>query len=244
MPPSHTTWLAHPAIPGSLGQQDIHVWLLDLSEDSIQRHQQGVHLQAADAAYADSIASPGNRKRFIATRNIYREILGSYLQIPAAEITIDRDEHGKPFIVSPGHIHLNFNISHSHDRGLLALSQSASVGVDLEHSHRNIDAIKLARRFFSPAESGWLEALEQHQLNNAFLSIWTRKEAILKCHGMGISFGLDRFDCMPGTSVIRLESQAQQTTAYYLYELPAIDNYHAALATTLENAAVSYFIHA
>ena len=55
------------------------------------------------------------------------------------------------------------------------------------------DAIQIARRFFAPPEVADLEALDPTLHHDTFFRVWTRKEAIVKATGQGISAGLERF---------------------------------------------------
>lgn len=240
MTQSHPNWKTCHGTPATLAMQDIHVWLIDLSEENINQHQQDGYLHKSDIAHTQSIASSTSRKRYIATRNIYRKILSDYLDVPATEIRIERDDQGKPCIARDNQIELEFNISHSHECSLLAVSREYPVGVDIEYRQRHINVMKLAQRFLSPAETRWLENTEDS--TDAFLSIWTRKEAVLKCHGQGISYGLHRFSCLPGITDLWLESASGHSRAFYLYELPDIEHYCSALATTLENPIIRHYI--
>ncbi len=59
------------------------------------------------------------------------------------------------------------------------------------------NAAELAARYFTPAEADALRALAEADLNLAFLRLWCAKEAVLKAHGHGISFGLQRLEFAP-----------------------------------------------
>ena len=52
-------------------------------------------------------------------------------------------------------------------------------------------------RFFAPGEAGRLQALAPERRELAFLRLWCAKEAVLKAHGQGLSFGLHRLEFIP-----------------------------------------------
>jgi 4'-phosphopantetheinyl transferase len=121
-----------------------------------------------------------------------RSLLAAYLDRPGAAVRIERGEHGKPHVAD---VPLEFNLSHAGGALVLAVSRRIALGIDLESIRRRTrPAVELARRFFTPAEAGALEALPPGRRQDAFLRLWCAKEAALKAHGRGIGFGLDRFE--------------------------------------------------
>ena len=117
-----------------------------------------------------------------------RNLLASYLDHRAASLRFERGEHGKPRLLGAP---LLFNVSHSAGALLVALSRNIHPGVDLESGTRRTRSVpELARRWFAPGEAAALSALPPAQQQAAFLRLWTCKEAVLKCLGCGISFGL------------------------------------------------------
>src|SRR3546814_19079607 len=55
-------------------------------------------------------------------------------------------------------------------------------------------ALALAERFFVRSETGALLALPAEAREAAFVRLWCAKEAVLKAHGRGLAFGLDRLE--------------------------------------------------
>ena len=77
------------------------------------------------------------------------------------------------------------------------------IGVDIEAERNLSDLEAVARRFFARDEVQRLEALPGAERRKAFFECWSRKEAVLKATGEGISealphlsvaFGPDRPD--------------------------------------------------
>lgn len=115
-------------------------------------------------------------------------LLATYLDRPAPAVRIDRGAHGKPRIADAA---LEFNLSHGGTALLLGVSRCHTLGVDLEPVRRKTrPATELARRWFAPAEAAALEALPADRQQDAFLRLWTAKEALVKAQGAGIGAGL------------------------------------------------------
>jgi 4'-phosphopantetheinyl transferase len=115
-----------------------------------------------------------------------------------------RGEHGKPQLPPPFST-LGFNWSHSGERALFAIGRGVEgfeVGVDIERIRARPRALELAARFFAPAETAALSALPVGKQLHAFLRLWTAKEAVLKAHGGGISYGLHRVEFALGNTSV------------------------------------------
>ena len=108
----------------------------------------------------------------------------------AAPPAVARDAHGKPYALDPGHP--NFNLSHGGDRIAIAFARRHAVGIDVEALRRRHSSLELARRFFAASEARALAALADGEREDAFVNLWTCKEAVLKALGRGLAFGLDR----------------------------------------------------
>jgi 4'-phosphopantetheinyl transferase len=119
-------------------------------------------------------------------------LLAGYAGPGAPEVA--RGEHGKPHFDGPAGA-LGFSWSHSGDTALFAAGRGAEgfeVGVDVERVRPRARALELARRFFAADETAWLAGLPPEGVLPGFLELWTAKEAVLKAHGGGLSYGLHR----------------------------------------------------
>ena len=67
------------------------------------------------------------------------------------------------------------------------------LGVDIEILRTRARAAELSNRFFAPDEAAWVRAIPDPVIRSQrFLALWTAKEALLKAHGRGLAYGLDR----------------------------------------------------
>lgn len=119
-------------------------------------------------------------------------LLGAYLGLPATDIRLVDTEHGRPELAEPWHRMLRFNWSHSGDAALVAVARDVAPGIDIERVRPRARAMELAERYFHPEETAALAELDVAHREQAFLQLWTGKEAVLKAMGRGIAFGLDR----------------------------------------------------
>ena len=134
---------------------------------------------------------------------VARRWLGSQLDLPPDRVPLRRDVHGRPQMEGAFQ-HWDCNWSHSGDGLLVALGDRVRVGIDLEWPRPRARPLELARRFFSAPEADWLAGLEAAELQTAFLRLWCAKESVLKAHGQGLSFGLDKLTFEPAAEGMRL----------------------------------------
>lgn len=122
-----------------------------------------------------------------------RAWLGTLWDLPADALMLTRDAYGRPHL-DGGHHHVDLNWSHSGDWLIAACVESGRVGIDIELLRPRPKALALAKRFFAPEEAAWLTTLagDPAQLQHAFTRLWCAKEALLKAHGRGLSFGLEK----------------------------------------------------
>jgi len=94
-------------------------------------------------------------------------------------LIFDYGEHGKPFL----HAHPDIHFSISHCPNAIAVAvHDHPIGIDIERFHIPNDA--LLQRTMSPAERQLITS--SNNPAETFTTLWTQKEAILKCRGTGI----------------------------------------------------------
>ena len=221
-------WLSPPVQP-ILKPGTVHLWRADLraSPEQLQRWQQTLSVE--EQQRMSRLVMEQGRQRFVAGRSILRAILGRYLDQKPTSLEFVYNKQGKPALAQTDGIgqQLHFNLSHSGDLALYALTWDGSVGVDVEiaRSHRDVshrDVLKLAQRFFQPAEATAIAALSPAQQPLQFVRYWTAKEAYLKATGQGL-MGLSEVevDWSEGKgSQLRLHGQsAEESINWWLQPL-------------------------
>ena len=125
-----------------------------------------------------------HRDRFITCRAALRLVLGARLATRPEDIRFRYGPWGKPE-VDGADADVRFSVSHTHGRALIAVATGFDVGIDVEHDAPVPDWEGLSERVFSQPERRELAAAADRP--GAFLRGWTRKEAVLKALGVGIS---------------------------------------------------------
>ena len=165
-----------------------------------------------------------------------RGLLGRWLAVEDAALPLVRDVHGRPRLQAP-FADRDASWSHSGELLLLACGRDVRLGVDLERLRSRPRSLELARRFFDPQEADRLDALDPSLQGEAFVRLWCAKEAVLKAHGRGIAFGLERLRFVPehagADAPLRLEAcdpALGRPDDWQLHEWSPDAGYRAALA--------------
>ena len=169
-------------------EAQVQVWLLPLPQGDRLEEGLTAFLSADEQAHLRKLSRPEVQIRFAATRHVLRVLLGDQLGESPERLRLQTNSFGKPSLADdhPG-LSLWFNVTHSHTVALLAISRQGEVGVDVEPLRPMPDALKLAERFFCPAEHQMLKGLEEAFQSEAFLRMWTAKEAFVKAIGEGLA---------------------------------------------------------
>lgn len=167
-----------------------------------------------------------------AAEALVRPWLAEALDVPADALSLQRDPHGRPRLGAPfGGFDASW--SHSGDRLLVALADGVQLGADLELLRPRPRAQALADRFFTGAEATALAALPDAIREATFVRLWCAKEAVLKAHGRGIAFGLDRLEFAErdGTwSLVACDPMLGLPTDWTLHAFEPLPGYLATLA--------------
>lgn len=188
-------------------------------------------LSADEAQRAIRFHFPADRDRFIAAHGILRKILGRYHYCKTDDLVFSVNQYGKPILVNSN---LEFNLSHSSGFALLAVTQARKIGVDVERVRTDLELENIASRNFSEVEVSELMALSPKQREIGFFNCWTRKEAYIKAHGLGLSLSLDSFDVSllpdPPAILRATRPDPKEAARWTLCPLSVAPNYSGALA--------------
>jgi 4'-phosphopantetheinyl transferase len=161
-------------------------------------------LSAGERSRCGRFIRQADRARFAAAHAAVRRLLSCYLAAGPAEIRFGRTpccecgstEHGPPRIDWPS-TDITCNLSGSGDHWLLAVTRGRRVGVDIEVP-RDVDTGQLAPTCLTAAEQQYLSAHREDGQLDVFYRCWTRKEAVLKACGVGLSSSLRELEVAPG----------------------------------------------
>jgi len=124
-----------------------------------------------------------DRKRYVIGKFYSKMLLSKLMNINPADVYFEFNEYKKPYINN-----IHFNISHSADYVVIALSTN-TIGIDIEFIDPKLNYQELIYQCFSKEEIKVIKDID------SFYLFWTRKEALLKATGEGLTDNLPAIDC-------------------------------------------------
>lgn len=158
--------------------------------------------------------------------------LAEQWEMDVAALPLRRDTRCRPRMIAPME-GFDASWSHSGDRLLVTCGEGLRLGCDLERLRPRPNARALARRYFHANEQAWLDQLTDDEVETAFLRLWCAKEAVLKAHGHGLSFGLGRLRFVDDEDGLRLadcDPALGRPADWRLQELAPAPGFIAAIA--------------
>lgn len=235
-----------PNLDGSLPQDEVHVWYVDLPAWEKEVDSLLSLLNREEQERAARFKFPGPRNQFVISRALLRQLLGRYLRIEAREVQFRSATNGKPELATASGVHddLRFNLSHTAGAAVIAITQRRQVGIDVERIRMDTNAMELADRFFSRPEVEWLRSQPASEQVPAFFTCWTGKEAYIKAHGEGLSMPLSSFGVLPaqGTGGCELQLKVydnpEEARRWFICQLALGTGLRSALAVEGDNPRV------
>ena len=217
----------------STARVNIHVIDLDVPEKSLAPY--WTLIDASERDRAERFRMGELRRRWVVARAALRTILACYASMRPSDVRFEFEANGKPILASPQiRDGLHFNLSHSGDRALVGVSDFGPIGVDLECKKPIRYWREVAQRFFSACEVRQLESIPETEQLSAFYRCWTRKEAVIKASGEGLSARLDAFDVsltpQVPARVLGGQHAGVSATGWHLEDLEPGTGYAGALA--------------
>jgi 4'-phosphopantetheinyl transferase len=146
-----------------------------------------------------ALRRPVDRDRFLVTWSLTRLALASYLDLAPAMIRISRTcpkcrrPHGKPRLTPPAPAPIELSVSHSGNRIAVEFAWGTAVGIDVEQLRSDVPVDELAPQVLTAQEAEQLRGFDGPERTAGFLTYWTRKEAVLKALGHGLTVDLRSF---------------------------------------------------
>lgn len=185
--------------------------------DGVERIRAGRYVHEAD------------RVRFTLAAALLRLAAGAQLELAPERLPVDRtcprchEPHGRPRLVGQS---LQASVSHSGEFVAVALTEAGAVGVDIEQV-RVIDHLALSPELYAPGESAQTDP-------DAFYTVWTRKESVLKATGIGLELPMTEVRITPPSEPPRLLSYRGVPRAAQLSDLSPGAGYAGAVAVLSE----------
>lgn|SRR3990167_10062168 len=219
----------------TLKSNDVDIWAATLNIEPSQEQKYLSFLNQDEILRANRFHFSIHRQRFIAARGILRKLLGKYLNLEPQKIEFTYGPHNKPFLHFPSSMLLQFNLAHSDEMAIFAFTKHHAIGIDIEKiEDKNHDA--LARRFFSDAENQYLIQLPHDERIRYFYYLWSRKEALIKAVGKGLSIPLSSFSVISSNT----ERFTLENKSWHLESIAVNPHYAAAFAIEDGKDKVTY----
>lgn len=176
-----------------LAEDACDLWRIDLERVAAEGGGDPANspLDAAERARAARFVFERHRRWYTAARTVLRRVLGAYLRLEPAAVPIALESLGRPYVALPGvdgaRAAIDFNLSHSDAIALLVVGRCGPLGADVELLRPMDDALALAERHYVGDEIARVAAARGAVRESAFFTCWTRKEAVLKSTGVGLS---------------------------------------------------------
>jgi 4'-phosphopantetheinyl transferase len=226
-----------------ISSDEVHLWCLFLNEVNTHIELFQKILSVDEMERATKFHFEKDRRKFIMARGALRKILGYYLTMKPQEINFEYTSFGKPIIADKqNNDNINFNLSHSDELVLYAVTRNRKIGIDVECIRNNIDVLQVANKFFSSNEIAVLQNTDKENRHKEFFQLWTRKEALIKGLGEGISFPLEQIDVSlineNSSSPVILPGKYKECLEWYVQDLFQENDYVAAIAVADNNCKI------
>jgi phosphopantetheinyl transferase len=123
-----------------------------------------------------------------------------------SELKFVKSKYGKPLLKS---MLIDYNLSHTDSLFAFAISNQTNqkVGIDIEKKRDITSLQNIVKSNFHPIESDYIlsPGISNEIKTQRFFDIWTRKEALLKLLGIGISDNLAEYNLLSTNSCPDLE---------------------------------------
>ena len=213
----------------------LRLWLLDLDREPAPADARDP-ATSGERARSARFRRPRDGRRFLRRRAFLRKLLGAETGVAPHELMLATGPGGKPFL--PGGP--SFSTSHSDRWLLVGLCATGRLGVDLEVDVPVDEAPEIARAHFTERERAALEDEDP----DAFLRLWTRKEALIKALGGGLSIPLDAFSVRAGRAsgqaLLEIDLPGERAENWHVASIPAGPGLHAAIAMDVPRPCVRF----
>ena len=189
-----------------------------------------IFLSDQEKAQADKFINTNLKDRYIISHGLLRHLLAFYVRIEPQNIQYSVNQFGKPFLKDTN-CRVQFNMSHSKDYAAYIIALDSLVGIDIEWKDETVNFQEIIELVFSPTEINIFNKLSPAEQFRAFYDIWTKKEAIIKAIGQGLSYPLRTIEIMSSIKNNKAYYVDNETTFHYA-ELRGLDNYAGAISLT------------
>ena len=218
-----------------------HVWVARLGALREALPALGNLLSEEERARQSRLLREPDRAMFALSIAMRRLLLGRYLDVSPEAVAFETGHEGKPSLRQSTADRLHFNVTHSGDVAIVAVAR-VELGVDIEEV-RPLDDLAALVRSLSPIERRAFDQLPHEMHLAVFFACWSRKEALAKATGLGLTLPLDSFDVIDDAASVACTLRAVRdpriaSVQWAIQDLPILNGYAAAIATRAPGVSV------
>ena len=172
------------------------------------------------------------RERYIISHGLLRYLLAFYAKSNPHTIEYSFNQFGKPFLKNNSS-NLQFNMSHSKDYAAYILALDCQVGIDIEQKDKDMDVQELSSLVLTKEEAIIFNELNSAEKLDTFYEVWTKKEAILKAFGQGLSHPMTSIEVM-NVAANNGSHYLANNLKFYCSKLTDLNGYSRAVAIAHE----------
>jgi len=189
-----------------------------------------------------------DKVRFTVGAVLVRVLAGRRLGLNPAAVVVDRacrqcgEPHGKVTVPALPDCHLS--VSHSGELVGVAVCPHAEVGLDVEASTTPPAVLDDLRPVLTPGEVSWLDGMSPMVRGHAALRLWTRKEAVLKATGDGLSADMADLElAVPSMTTLSSWTRRSHLAGVVAMADVVADDKHIASAAALTSRPITVVVH-
>ena len=229
-------WHSVTALP-PLEPNELQLWRINLSEATEDEGAYRKHLSPTELARADRLRAGQVRLQFLVARSALRVLLSNLFNLPPTQVPITLNPYGKPETPPLNGLQVFFNCAHSRETILIGLCRTSEIGLDVEYLDRSADSLEIARNSFAPNEFRAIElSANPAERQRLFFHCWTRKEAVIKADGRGLSIPLSTLEVPVASAANSTPVLVQENTVvrtWFVSDISLGDELAAAFATSV-----------
>lgn len=172
-----------PYLPEQNLSQDLHIFSIPAAaRPGEQLSDFDIIVSPVELQQINKIRVPSLKENFKRSRYFLRHILSVFLNTHPSALNFHTGKGQKPYLDG-----LEYNITRSGDFIIIAVSQQ-SIGIDIEYIKPSFDFTDICEQHFHEEEQNWV-----NKESLRFFTVWTRKEAVLKATGEGLTDDMATF---------------------------------------------------
>lgn len=223
-------------VPPRLNQDEVQVWRIRVTAADTDYEGYRSVLIVAEQDRASRFVHPEDACRYITAHGVLRHLLSAHTGIVKHQLVFTKNEFGKPALVlSDSKAAIHFNLSHSGGFVIIALSKH-TVGVDVEYLNPDFNFGTLLPHYFTAEEAKSITNSASPLA--AFFNTWTRKEALGKGLGSGITENMQN---LPSLNGIHRSTELIVVNDWNVQTFWVDDEHVASLACSGNVAEVRFF---